>query len=72
MNPNVAAAVNAVVGVLGVLAVMKPEMFPGYVPGSVATDVIQTAGFSLAVWGGVNTGLHLTSPPTAGALGSKP
>ena len=35
MNPNLAAAINARVAVVGVLAAMKPEMFPGYVPGTV-------------------------------------
>ena len=69
MNPNLAAAINAVVGVLGVLAVMKPEMFPAYIPAPYAADVTQTAGFGLAIWGGVNTGLHLTSPSAPGALG---
>lgn len=69
MKPNLAAIINAAVGVAGVLAVMKPEVFPGYVPGSVATDIIQTAGFSLAIWGGVNTGLHLTSPSSPGIFG---
>ena len=69
MNPNLSAAINAAVGVLGVLAAMKPEMFPAYLPTPYAGDITQTAGFALAIWGGVNTGLHLTSTSTPGALG---
>ena len=69
MNPNLAAALNAAVAVVGVLAAMKPEMFPGYVPGTVSTDVIQTAGWLSMIWGGVNTALHITSPSTPGAFG---
>ncbi len=69
MNPNLAAAVNATVAVIGVLAAMKPEMFPGYMPGTVSTDVIQTAGWLSLIWGGVNGVLHITSPSMPGALG---
>ena len=69
MNPNVAAALNAVVAVLGVLAAMTPSMFPHYIPSSVAQDVVETAGFAMAFWGAVNGALHLTSPSSPGALG---
>lgn len=69
MNPNVAAALNAVVAVLGVLAVMSPSMFPSYIPTGIVSDIIQTAGFASALWGGVNGVLHITSPSTPGALG---
>ena len=69
MNPNVAAAINAAVAVVGVVATMTPSMFPSYVPPGIAADVTQTAGFVMALWGGVNGILHLTSPATPGALG---
>ena len=69
MNPNVAAAFNVVVAVIGVLAAMRPEMFPGYVPNTVSVDIIQTAGWLSLVWGGVNGVLHVTSPSQPGALG---
>jgi hypothetical protein len=69
MNPNVSAAINAAVAVVGVLAAMTPSMFPSYVPAGVAADVTQTAGFVAAVWGGVNSALHLTSSSAPGALG---
>lgn len=69
MNPNVAAAINAAVAVVGVVASMTPSMFPSYVSPGVAADVTQTAGFVMALWGGVNGVLHLTSPAVPGALG---
>jgi hypothetical protein len=69
MNPNQAAVLNAVVAVAGVLAAMTPSMFPSYVQPGIAADVTQTAGFVLAIWGGVNGALHITSPSTPGALG---
>ena len=69
MNPNVAAAINAVVAVVGVLAAMTPSMFPAYIPAGVAADVTQTAGFVMAIFGGVNGALHITSPSTPGAFG---
>jgi hypothetical protein len=69
MNPNIAAVINAGVAVVGVLAAMTPSMFPSYVPAGVAADVTQTAGFVMALWGGVNSYLHVTSPSTPGALG---
>ena len=69
MSPNIASALNAGVALIGVLAAMKPEMFPGYVPGNVSVSIIQTAGWLSVVWGGVNGVLHITSPSTPGALG---
>ena len=69
MNPNLAAAFNIVFAIAGVLAAMSPSMFPSYIPSGVAAEVTQTAGFVLALWGGINGGLHLTSPSTPGALG---
>jgi hypothetical protein len=69
MNSNVSAAINAGVAVVGVLAAMTPSMFPSYVPAGVAADVTQTAGFVMALFGGVNGVLHITSPSTPGALG---
>lgn len=69
MNPNVAGVVNAVAAVCGVLAAMSPSMFPSYVPPGIAANVTQTAGFVLAIWGGVNSALHFTSPSTPGAFG---
>jgi len=69
MNPNVAAGINAAVAIAGVLAAMTPSMFPSYVPPGVAADVTQTAGFFMALWGGVNGVLHLMSSSTPGALG---
>lgn len=69
MKPNLAAAINAGVAVIGVLAAMTPSMFPSYVPASGAAAVTQTAGFVMALWGGVNGVLHLTSPSSPGALG---
>ncbi len=69
MKPNVSAAINAAVAVIGVLAAMTPAMFPSYVPAGAAAEVTQTAGFVMALWGGVNGVLHLTSPSTPGALG---
>ena len=69
MTPNLAAALNAAVAVIGVLAAMSPSMFPSYVPPGLAADVTQTAGFVMALFGGVNGVLHITSPSTPGALG---
>jgi hypothetical protein len=69
MKPNVSAAINAGAALVGVLAAMTPSMFPSYVPPGIAADVTQTAGFVMALWGGVNGVLHLTSPSTPGALG---
>ena len=69
MNPNVAAAINVVVAIVGVVATMTPSMFPSYVPPGVAADVTQTAGFVMALWGSINSVLHLTSPATPGAFG---
>lgn len=69
MNPNLSAAINAAVAVVGVLATMTPSMFPSYVPAGLAADITQTAGFVMALWGGVNGVLHLTSPSRPGALG---
>jgi hypothetical protein len=69
MKPNVSAAINAAVAVVGVLAAMTPSMFPSYIPAGTAAAVTQTAGFVMALWGGVNGVLHVTSPSTPGALG---
>jgi hypothetical protein len=69
MNPNVSAAINAVVALAAFLAAMKPDMLPGYVPQSAATYAIQTAGFLVGAFGAVNAALHLVSTSAPGALG---
>lgn len=69
MNPNLAAGINAVVAVAGVVAALSPSLWPAYVPPGVVADITQTAGLVAAVWGGVNSALHITSPSTPGALG---
>lgn len=69
MNPNYSAIINAAIAVIGVLATMTPSMFPSYIPPGISADVTQTAGFVMAIWGGVNSYLHITSPSTPGILG---
>lgn len=69
MNPNISAIINAVVAAIGGLAAMSPSVFPAFISPGTATQITQTAGFVFALWGGINSALHVTSSSKPGALG---
>jgi hypothetical protein len=69
VNPNISAALNVVIAVVGAVAALKPDMFPGYIASTEAGDIIKTAGIMAIVLGAINSGLHVTAPSQRGFLG---
>ena len=68
IDPNTKAWINGTVAVCGAIAAIGIGAFPDYVPKGVATEIVQTAAFILAVYGGLNTAGNLFSSNQPGAL----
>jgi hypothetical protein len=68
IDPNVKAWINGTIAVCGAIAAIGIGAFPDYVPKGIATEIVQTAAFILAVYGGLNTAGNLFSSNQPGAL----
>ena len=66
MSPTVSLWINIVIGVFGVIAALGTSHMPDYIPPGVAANIVETAGYIVAVFGAVNAGLHATSTSEAG------
>ena len=66
ISPKVSYYLNLAVCVLAIIVAGGPKMFPGYVPDALATSIVQTCAFVVAIAAGVNSYLHGVSSAAAG------
>jgi hypothetical protein len=67
INPKTSLIINLAIAVLGVVA-GSATYFTGIFGQGVATNIVSSAGFALALIGAVNTALHAFSSSTPGPL----
>jgi hypothetical protein len=68
IDPNIKGYINGVVALCGAIAAIGASSFPDYIPQGIAKEVVQTAGFVLAIYGVLNAGGNFLSSSKPGAL----
>jgi drug/metabolite transporter (DMT)-like permease len=74
IDPQVGQWLGIAFAVAGFVATLGPSQFPDYIPVGVVKDIIQTAGFSALIGGGIMTvlGRYSSSAPGPGAPQDSP